>query len=113
MERIKNIYGKANLYKTIEDRLAVLSVYRRNLLKLLKEGYNPFGNNSVLHNTKKDQIRPETKPASQVSTVATEPIAPQTKKVTEQSPTIEANKADKMTMAGIETQLPGAWSQMA
>jgi len=63
MERIKNIYGKANLYKTKEDRLAVLSVYRRNLLKLLKEGYDPFEDNTVLHNTEKDHAGPENKSA--------------------------------------------------
>ncbi len=55
LQRMKNIYGKANLYKTKEDRLAVLSVYRRNLLKLLKAGYSPFEDNTIVHNTRKHQ----------------------------------------------------------
>ncbi|MUH36956.1 site-specific integrase [Zobellia amurskyensis] len=42
--RMKNIYGKANNYTTKADRLAILSSYRSNLLKLLKEGYSPFEN---------------------------------------------------------------------
>ncbi|TLP70115.1 hypothetical protein ES765_21490, partial [Maribacter sp. ACAM166] len=40
--RMKNIYGKANNYKIKADRLTILTSYRRNLLKLLKEGYSPF-----------------------------------------------------------------------
>ncbi|SFR83888.1 hypothetical protein SAMN04488010_3217 [Maribacter stanieri] len=39
---MKNIYGKANNYKTKADRLTILTSYRKNLLKLLKEGYSPF-----------------------------------------------------------------------
>ncbi|MBC8769361.1 site-specific integrase [Arenibacter sp. BSSL-BM3] len=85
LERMKNVYGKANLYKTKEDRLAVLTVYRRNLLKLLREGYDPFKNNNDLHNTKKDQISPENQSVSQVSTVPTQSIANQLKKVAEKS----------------------------
>jgi len=48
MERMGNIYGKTNKYKTKEDRLAILSSYRRNLLHLLREGYNPFKDNTAL-----------------------------------------------------------------
>lgn len=48
LERMQNIYGKTNVYKTKEDRLAILSSYRRNLLKLLKEGYDPFKDNTDL-----------------------------------------------------------------
>jgi hypothetical protein len=40
--RIKNIYGKANNSKTKADRLTILTSYRSNLLKLLKEGYSLF-----------------------------------------------------------------------
>jgi integrase len=40
--RMKNIYGKANNFKTKADRLTILTSYRSNLLKLLKEGYSPF-----------------------------------------------------------------------
>lgn len=48
LERMKNIYGVTNSYKTKEQRLRVLSAYRRNLLKLLKQGYSPFEDNSFL-----------------------------------------------------------------
>lgn len=54
LERMKNIYGKANSYKTKEDRLAVLSTYRRVLIKLLNEGFNPHEDNSELINNKKE-----------------------------------------------------------
>lgn len=48
LERMKNIYGKCNNYKTKEDRLSVLTIYRRKLLQVLKEGFNPFEDNSDL-----------------------------------------------------------------
>lgn len=43
------IYGDANTYKTKEERLAVLTIYRRVLLKLLKQGYSPYEDNTELH----------------------------------------------------------------
>lgn len=46
LERMKNIYGKANRYKTKEKRWAILTSYRKNLVKLLKEGFNPFEDNT-------------------------------------------------------------------
>ncbi|WP_458626002.1 tyrosine-type recombinase/integrase [Winogradskyella sp. PC D3.3] len=49
LKRQKNIYGNANTYKTKEDRLALLSRYRRRLLKLLKQGYSPHINNTDLY----------------------------------------------------------------
>lgn len=57
LERMQNIYGKANLYKTKEERLEVLTSYRNNLLILLKKGYNPFEDNEKLYqeiNAKKE-----------------------------------------------------------
>ncbi len=48
LERMKNIYSVTNSYKTKEQRMRVLSAYRRNLLKLLKQGYSPFEDNSFL-----------------------------------------------------------------
>lgn len=54
-QRMKNIYGIANKFKTKEDRLYVLTTYRRNLIKLLKEGFNPFENNSELIAKKKQE----------------------------------------------------------
>ncbi|WP_405396671.1 tyrosine-type recombinase/integrase [Maribacter sp. Asnod2-G09] len=47
LERMKNIYGKANNYKTKADRLTILTSYRKNLLKLLRAGYSPLENQSV------------------------------------------------------------------
>ena len=49
LQRMKNIYGKTNSYKTKEDRLLFLSAYRKKLLYLLNHGYNPFEDNSELH----------------------------------------------------------------
>ena len=49
LQRMKNVYGKTNNYKTKEERLSVLTVYRKKLLELLKKGYNPFGDNAVLY----------------------------------------------------------------
>ena len=55
LERMQNIYGKTNVYKTKEDRLAILSSYRRNLLQLLKEGYDPFKDNTDLFLKRKEK----------------------------------------------------------
>ena len=49
LKRQKNIYGNANTYQTKEDRLALLSRYRRRLLRFLKAGYNPFIDNTELY----------------------------------------------------------------
>jgi integrase len=42
-------YGNANNYKTKEERLSVLVTYRKVLIKLLKQGYNPYANNTELY----------------------------------------------------------------
>ena len=49
MKRVTPFYGEANKYKTKEDRLIVLSAYRKKLLELLKKGYSPFEDNTDLH----------------------------------------------------------------
>jgi integrase len=49
MKRLSNIYGEANKYKTKEDRLSALTIYRKRLLNLLKQGYNPFVDNTELY----------------------------------------------------------------
>lgn len=54
LERMKNIYGKTNRYKTKEARYSVLSVYKKRLSKLLEEGYNPFIDNTEYHQSKKE-----------------------------------------------------------
>lgn len=48
LKRVTPFYGNANKYKTKEDRLYVLSAYRKKLLELLKKGYNPFEDNTAL-----------------------------------------------------------------
>jgi len=50
LKRLTPFYGNANTYKTKEERLQVLSVYRKTLLKLLKQGYNPYDDNTALFN---------------------------------------------------------------
>ncbi len=49
LKRQTPIYGNANTFKTKEERLAVLSIYRRVLVKLLKQGYSPYEDNTELH----------------------------------------------------------------
>ena len=49
LERMKNIYGKSNNYKTKEERLSVLSAYSKKLLQLLKAGFDPYENNKALY----------------------------------------------------------------
>ena len=44
LERMVNV----NHYKTKESRMSVLSSYRQNLLLLLKQGFNPFIDNTEL-----------------------------------------------------------------
>ncbi|MFD1162872.1 tyrosine-type recombinase/integrase [Hwangdonia seohaensis] len=48
LKRMKNIYGKTNRYKTKESRYFLLRLYRKRLLKLLQQGYNPFEDNTWL-----------------------------------------------------------------
>ena len=49
LKRLTPFYGIANKFKTKEERMEVLMVYRRTLLKLLNQGYNPFADNSELY----------------------------------------------------------------
>ena len=49
LKRVTPFYGEAHKYKTKEDRLYVLSAYRKKILELLKKGYNPFDENAELH----------------------------------------------------------------
>ena len=63
LKRQKNIYGNTNTFKNKEDRLALLSRYRRRLLKLLQEGYSPYINNTELYKSK--LVRKDTADATQ------------------------------------------------
>ncbi|WP_198658945.1 tyrosine-type recombinase/integrase [Winogradskyella tangerina] len=48
MKRMTPFYGIANKFKTKEERMEVLTVYRKSLIKLLKLGFNPFEDNTKL-----------------------------------------------------------------
>jgi integrase len=52
LKRLTPIYGVANKHKTKEARLSVLVAYRKSILKYLKQGYNPYEENTELHNSK-------------------------------------------------------------
>ncbi|ALJ04511.1 hypothetical protein APS56_04865 [Pseudalgibacter alginicilyticus] len=49
LKRVTPFYGNANKYKTKEERLSVLVTYRKVLLRLLKQGYNPYSDNTELY----------------------------------------------------------------
>lgn len=49
LKRVTPIYGIANKYKTKEERLSILVVYRKKVLELLNRGYNPFEDNNDLY----------------------------------------------------------------
>jgi len=59
LQRMKNIYGTCNSYKTKEDRLSVLTQYRKKLLSILQEGYNPYEDNTYLYDKR---LNPERVP---------------------------------------------------
>ncbi|WP_418602805.1 tyrosine-type recombinase/integrase [Hwangdonia sp.] len=52
---MKNISGKTNRYKTKESRYFLLRLYRKRLLKLLQQVYNPFEDNTWLLEKYSDQ----------------------------------------------------------
>jgi hypothetical protein len=56
LERMANLYGKVNQYKTKESRMSILSSYRKNLLLLLKQGFNPFVVNTELYQQLKTTV---------------------------------------------------------
>jgi integrase len=69
LQRMQNVYGKANKYSTKEDRLFVLTVYKRTLLKLLKEGFNPFQDNRALLAKRNAKVKStKAEPSSEVET---------------------------------------------
>jgi len=49
LKRVTPIYGNVNKFKTKEERLYVLSAYRKKLLEILKAGFNPFEDNTDLY----------------------------------------------------------------
>ncbi|MEM5564154.1 tyrosine-type recombinase/integrase [Psychroserpens sp. AS72] len=69
LQRIKNVYGGANRYNTKEDRLTILSIYRVKLLSLLKEGFNPFEDNTALYEKREGKKRNSIKHKNEVTEV--------------------------------------------
>jgi integrase len=67
LKRQTPIYGDANKYKTKEERLAVLSILRQVLVKLLRQGYNPYSDNQSLH--QKQQEKESQKEATHQDTI--------------------------------------------
>ncbi|WP_397446923.1 tyrosine-type recombinase/integrase [Polaribacter sp. R77954] len=63
LERMTNVYGKVNHYKTKEDRISILSYYKKKLLFLLNQGFNPFTNNSKFYEQLKN---PDTKKKKEI-----------------------------------------------
>jgi integrase len=62
-------YGNVNTFKTKEERMLALSIYRTTIQKYLKQGYSPYEDNSERHN--------EQAPSSSVETVETRECGPQ------------------------------------
>ena len=98
LKRMKNIYGSANSHKNKEDRLALLSRYRRRLLKLLKEGYNPFLDNTEFHKNKLAKKNEAPSPVEQAKTVPFEQPIPTEVKVETQKQETKEKEEDKMTI---------------
>lgn len=69
LKRLTPFYGEANKYKTKEERLEVLTTYRRVLLKLLKQGFNPYKDNTELFQklNKKKKTHSTPTPTTQIA----------------------------------------------
>lgn len=59
LERMKNIYGKSNNFKTKEERISVLVVYRKKLMQLLKAGFNPYDENIDVYQKRIKSLKPK------------------------------------------------------
>jgi hypothetical protein len=96
MKRLSNIYGESNKYKTKEDRLSALTIYRKRLLHLLKQGYNPFVENTELHQSLKQKSA--SKPEILIPTLKNknEVIVKEKEKEEIQVTTIAANEQQKL-----------------
>ena len=89
LERMKNVYGKANQFSTKEGRLSVLTKYRQRLLKLLKLGYNPFENNNELFLMNKEKLQNK----SALSGPATQTIIEKNTEIVDTIPKVTLRKA--------------------
>ncbi len=105
LQRMKNIYGKTNLYKTKEERLLFLTSYRKNLLLLLKEGFNPFEDNTKLLEKRNQLLQQENNKDSATETTE----ATNVKKVVDTSelsnPSMEIKQAFEFALRLKEKQV--------
>lgn len=84
-------YGNANTYKTKEDRMAVLSIYRKIIYKYLKAGYNPYLDNTEAFLSDKAAEKVESLPESK-EIIVQKPIK---KKSASVSQPLERSKEDE------------------
>ncbi|RXP54525.1 hypothetical protein EC396_09075 [Lutibacter sp. HS1-25] len=110
LKRVTPLYGEANKYKTKEDRLYILSAYRKKILELLKKGYNPFDENAELHQKETDPIvekvvatvKPETVAEAEIINKPEKSKKPILKsKVKKQRPEISDEKIEKMILESV------------
>lgn len=95
--RMKNIYGQVNTYKTKEERLTLLSLYRRRLLLFLKDGYNPFLDNTELYQSKTATNSNEK--LSETATIKETSISRESSEITPiPNATIEDDATQKLTL---------------
>ncbi|WP_040281018.1 tyrosine-type recombinase/integrase [Psychroserpens damuponensis] len=85
--RQKNIYGTANSFKTKEDRLALLSRYRRRLLKLLQQGFNPTIDNTEYYHFQLNEKKKADTLNTKVNTAPKKPEKQLEKRLEEQPET--------------------------
>jgi len=84
LERLNPIYGKANTFHTKENRLTVLTAYRKKLIHLLKEGFNPFEDNTTLYKERNKVANP-----SQADSIISETNSPTQQEVKQPKTTIK------------------------
>lgn len=105
MKRMKNIYGGANRLKTKAERYSALSLYKKRLLHFLKQGYNPFEDNTDLylkHTQKKTAVAESTNSTSSATSVQTKEHAKE--HVSKKTPKIEAKPVEKITTKDKQTK---------
>jgi len=103
MKRMNNIYGGANRLKTKAERYSVLNLYKKRLLRFLKQGYNPFEDNTELYlkHTQKLATTQETKST-------TKPVVTEHKQehVSAKTPEVEVKNVEKTPLKPKENKPP-------
>lgn len=112
LERVKkNIYGKANKYKTKEARYSLLSLYKKRLLKLLKEGYSPFEDNTKLLSSNQEKVTLKTAVENdppKETCIAKEVPSPQETPVPKGNPVLKEEITEKPNGLEIKTAIEQA-----